>query len=264
MSASTLRRLARQFLEALADGSEVLETSAFRVHFWQTPDPFYRNVAVPVREVAQWRPAVGEMVRLFEARARTPRLEFFAELWPSLPPALEAAGFETDQEATVMIRGRMPPLGTASHPAPVLLGAATPASFLDALFSAAADAFGEPRLRLDAAELARLREGLARGATHVAVAIEDGRPVSSASLIGMGGTAELAGVWTARDRRRRGLATSVCSRLLHDFFARGGELAWLSAADDGGERLYRRLGFMACGTQLNCSLPAVAAASSAA
>ena len=46
--------------------------------------------------------------------------------------------------------------------------------------------------------------------------------------------------------------------LLERFFAAGGELAWLSAADVASAALYRSLGFAPCGTQLNYAGPAVA------
>ena len=43
-----LRRLAAQFAAAVAEGSEIRETPGYRIHLWPTPDPFYRNVAIPV------------------------------------------------------------------------------------------------------------------------------------------------------------------------------------------------------------------------
>ena len=89
------------------------------------------------------------------------------------------------------------------------------------------------------------------GATLCAASLSDGRPVSGASLIGIGAEAELAGVWTSEDARRQGRAEAVCRALLGRYFGLGGELVWLSAGDGDSARLYRRLGFRPIGTQLN-------------
>jgi predicted GNAT family acetyltransferase len=90
--------------------------------------------------------------------------------------------------------------------------------------------------------------------------VADGElPVSGSSLIGPGPVAELAGVWTRPPWRRRGYARAVCRLLLERYFAAGGELAWLSAGDLASGALYRRLGFVPCGVQLNYVGPASAA-----
>ena len=87
--------------------------------------------------------------------------------------------------------------------------------------------------------------------TICAASLVGGRPVSGASLIGVATDAELAGVWTLTHARRQGRAEAVCRALLGHFFEQGGELAWLSAGGNHSERLYRRLGFIPVGTQLN-------------
>jgi ribosomal protein S18 acetylase RimI-like enzyme len=250
-----LARLAEQFADAVADGSEIHVTEGFRVHLWHSADPFYRNVAIPVRQVADWQPAIAAMRALFEAHGRTPRLEFFAELWPGLATALEAAGFHAERRAVVMTRG---PEGALAAGGPArLLAADEPRSLLAAFLARAAEAFGEPAALLAAGEVERLAAGLARGAVMAAAALEDGRPVSGASLIRAGRVAELAGVWTSAAWRRRGLARRCCARLLERFFADGGEVAWLSAGDAASAGLYRSIGFSPLGTQLNYArLPA--------
>ena len=59
---SLLARLEAQLHEALAEGSEINETSAFRLHVWRTPDPFYRNVAVPLLPQADWSRAIDDLL----------------------------------------------------------------------------------------------------------------------------------------------------------------------------------------------------------
>jgi ribosomal protein S18 acetylase RimI-like enzyme len=253
-----LRRFAEQFAVAVADGSEAREVPGFRVHLWPAADPFYRNVAIPVRAVGNWRGAVAAMARVFEDRGRTPRLEFFAELWPDLAAALEADGFVLERRGEVMACGRLdlaPPFAAPS--APRLLAGDEPLPRLAAFLAGAAEAFGEQAAVLASGELERFADGLRRGALAAAMVPADGEvaPVSGATLIRAGGVAELAGVWTRAGWRRRGHARAVCALLLGRFFADGGEVAWLSAGDAASAGLYRGLGFRPCGTQLNYARP---------
>lgn len=248
----TLHRLADQFAAAVAEGSEVHDTAAFRVHLWPAPDPFYRNVAIPRLQPAAWAPAIAEMRRLFLERRRSPRLEFFAELWPGLAAALEEQGFVLDRAGPVMICDRpslSPPLPDMADV--TLLHGDMPPSLLSSFLEGAAEAFGEPAGVLAEGEIEQLRDGLARGSIRTAAVFVADRAVAGASLVGNGPVVELAGVWTAAAHRRRGHAAAACHRLLTDLFAHGGESAWLSAGNDESCALYRKLGFVPIGTQLN-------------
>ena len=60
-----LPRLAAQFAAAVADGSAGFDTAGFRVHIWPTPDPFYRNVAIPVGPACIRPDAVAAMRAAF-------------------------------------------------------------------------------------------------------------------------------------------------------------------------------------------------------
>jgi predicted GNAT family acetyltransferase len=250
-----LARLQRQVLRGFAQGSEIREGEAFRVHIWPTADPFYRNRALPRRRPRAWPAAIAEMVQVFRAAERTPRLEFFEELWPDLPEALEHAGFACEMQAPVLA-AEAPPDTAAPTDGVTLLDAASPDALLRAYMRNAAAQF-DMRDGPDADQEARqLAREIAAGRTMAAACIEDGEPVAGGCLVGLGAEAELAGVWTASGHRRRGHALAVCKALLDRFLAGGGELVWLSAGGQGSERLYRRLGFLPVGTQLNYALPA--------
>jgi ribosomal protein S18 acetylase RimI-like enzyme len=253
-----LRRLAGQFAAAVAAGSEVHEVPGFRVHLWPTVDPFYRNVAIPVREVDDWRGAIAAMARVFEDRGRTPRLEFFSELWPGLAAALEASGFVLERRGELLVSGRLDlAQPCVSSIAPRLLAGDDPPPRLAAFLAGAAEAFGEQAAVSAPGELERFADGLRQGALAAAMVPAEGEvtPVSGATLVRAGGVAELAGVWTRAGWRRRGHARAVCALLLERFFAGDGEVAWLSAGDAAGAGLYRGLGFWPCGTQLNHARP---------
>ena len=250
-----LRRLARQFASAVADGSEVVEAGAFRVHLWPNADPFYRNVAVPIEPTSDWQTAIAAMVRAFETAGRTPRLEFFAELWPDLPSALEAAGFVPERRGEVMAMEAFELRPAPSPVQPRLLDGNAPRSLLAAFLARAGEAFGESAAIQAPGELERFAYGLRRGTIRAAAVLETTVPISGASLTGLADVAELVGVWTRAGWRRRGYARASCTLLLQRLFAAGGSCAWLSAGDAASAHLYRSLGFRACGLQLNYVRP---------
>ena len=256
---SLLRRFAAQFAAAVADGSELHEVPGFRVHLWPTADPYYRNVAVPIGRPPDWPQAISAMMGVFAARSRQATVEYFEQLRPDLAASLEAAGFELDGWAEVMALRRpdFAPPATRTHVR--LLDGMTPLPLITAFLRGAAATFGDRAALLAPGELERFADGLARGTIAAAVALEGSEPIGGASLIGRGPVAELAGVWTHAECRRRGLALAICVRLLEHFFAAGGEIAWLSTADAASGALYRRVGFTPCGSQLNYIGPVVAA-----
>jgi ribosomal protein S18 acetylase RimI-like enzyme len=180
-----------------------------------------------------------------------PRIELFAELWPDLATALERAGWECEATAPVLA---LDARHFALRPLPtdvVLLREGAPRTLVRDFIHAAEAVFEMPASAENGSEIDVLARDLASGATISAASLVDGRPVSGASLIGVGAEAELAGVWTRAEARRQGRAEAVCRALLGHFFDQGGEVAWLSAGDGHSERLYRRLGFIPVGTQLN-------------
>lgn len=244
-----LARAEHQLLGALGARAIVRETAAFRIHLWPTPDPFYRNVAVPVRRPASWASAIAAMTDVFAAAGREARLELFAERWPDLPEALEAAGFRLESRAPVLA---LPSSEAPRPPEPgvTLLGPGYDTALLRRCLAAQDRAFGAS-LALDERELEELAAALAEGRTIAAAVLEAGEPVAGGSLLGIGPVAELAGIWTAPTHRRRGYARRVCVALLARFRVLDGELVWLSAPTAEGERLYRAVGFRRVGTQLN-------------
>lgn len=244
-----LRRLASQFATAVANGSVVHDAASFRVHIWPTADPFYRNVAVPIEPTSDWPQAIATMQRVFALAGRTPRLEFFAELWPDLPAALDAAGFVTERRSEVMALAAAQLVPSSVPIGPRLLDGTVPWPLLAEFLAGAGEAFGEAASVQSPGELERFADGLRRGTIEAAAVLEAARPVSGASLTGRAEVAELVGVWTCPAWRRRGYARATCTLLLQHLFAAGGALAWLSAGDTASCSLYRSLGFQPCGAR---------------
>jgi ribosomal protein S18 acetylase RimI-like enzyme len=64
------------------------------------------------------------------------------------------------------------------------------------------------------------------------------------------GAAEVVGVVTQKELRRRGVAATVTSELVRRHFDRGGDFVFLDAANEEAARLYERLGFSSFGANL--------------
>lgn len=64
------------------------------------------------------------------------------------------------------------------------------------------------------------------------------------------GAAEIVGVVTQKDQRRRGIAATITSELMRRHFANGGEFVFLDAANADAARVYERLGFSRFGDNL--------------
>ena len=107
-SAALIAAVEAQFLAAMSTRARSVETAAFRVHLWPEPDPFYRNVAVPTRQPAEWAPAIAAMRQAFTTAALLPRLEFIEERWPGLAAALSEAGLAATSRMKVMVATNRP------------------------------------------------------------------------------------------------------------------------------------------------------------
>jgi predicted GNAT family acetyltransferase len=64
------------------------------------------------------------------------------------------------------------------------------------------------------------------------------------------GAAEIVGVVTRADKRRRGVAAAVTAELVSRQFATGGDFVFLDAANEGAARIYEMLGFKRFGANL--------------
>ena len=100
-------------------------------------------------------------------------------------------------------------------------------------------------------EAAALRRDLKKGRIRCAFVRCRGEVVTTATLVGIGHSVELAGVGTIPSARGQGYASCVSDALIRSHFERG-NLVWLSAGSDRAEEIYRRLGFKRIGSnQLN-------------
>jgi predicted GNAT family acetyltransferase len=75
-------------------------------------------------------------------------------------------------------------------------------------------------------------------------------PVGTGVSHALKGAAEIVGVVTRKDRRKRGVAAAITSELVRRHFANGGDFAFLDAANEDAARVYERLGFTRFGANL--------------
>lgn len=249
-----LARAERALVLQARHGRRAVAAGALLACFAPDGSDDFLHIAVPgAADPDDWAPSVRRLLEL--GPGRVPRLEFMEELHPDLPAALEARGFRTSARAAAMVTtagdlGRLPDAPVGPPPLDLAEAPRHLGRFLDAQAQAFGMAPGSGRLFFD-----RLRAGLADGSVLAAARLEGDTPVSGATLLVTSEGAELAGVWTSPERRRRGLALGVCRHLLASALDHGVDFVWLSAAPDAAH-LYRRLGFRRVGTQVNVEPPA--------
>ena len=96
----------------------------------------------------------------------------------------------------------------------------------------------------------RLHHDLKTATSVYLLAWIDWEPVGTGVSHLPGDAAEIVGVVTRNDRRRRGVAATVTSELVRRHFERGGDFVFLDAANEEAARVYERLGFNRFGSKV--------------
>ena len=234
------RRLQRYLRKSAANGREVVESGPFTAFFDRGDAMRYLNYAIPEEGAAPTPEDAAALARPFEERDRLPRLEYVESEAPDLAAALEAAGYTREATLDLMTCTsqtlREPPL-----PAGAALERVEDGEPVRALRRTQRLAFGEPGEGGDS--------GL-RGNVGMLVAVEGEPAAAGVFTAPQDGLAELAGIGTLPEFRRRGLAAALTAALAAEAFARGVEIAFLTPGDDDTRRVYERAGFAATSTVL--------------
>lgn len=237
-------------------GALRLKTGAFAVTVHpENPLPWF-NDAVPEGEPTD--ADVQEMIEVFRRYNRRPRLEFLRELWPSVPELLEKHGFRLKDTQPALVTTEPPTI----QPPPgiqVRLATAEDAKAIDEIGNIAFEGDGPDPMRE-----AAIRDSLATGRSTAAVAYIDPSPAEATGrvathegklalgcgrMVGSPAVKEVVSIGTLPAFRRRGVAGAVVAELLREFFAKGGEIAWLTATPEA-DSVYRRLGFVPVANQV--------------
>lgn len=233
---------------AAARGREVARFGPFEALIDLGSDLTWLNYAVPIGPLDDRAAALAALAELkahFLSRGRRPRFEFNAAPWPALPALLEAGGLALQERQPLMLctPAELRPFA-APGVAVQMLAADAPDADLLAVWRIQAEAFGGTGAEPEAQGLGRLRDQLRSGASRLALGLLDGAPAGAAAIApAAAGVAELVGVATRAESRRRGVAATLSAALTAAHFAAGGQLAWLSAATAGAQAAYARVGY---------------------
>jgi ribosomal protein S18 acetylase RimI-like enzyme len=197
--------------------------------------------------------AAARLRALFEGRPSGWQIEYDAAELPQVESWLAALGFE--------LRERNPLLACRAD---TLKPFAADGITLDRLASSSArpDLEAFQRIRwTDGGEktgpvpsVEQLFHQLASPASVYLLARLDGEPAGTGVSHPLRGAAEIVGVVTRADKRRRGVAATVTSALAARHFASGGDFVFLDASGEAAAGVYERLGFTRFGANLVFSL----------
>jgi predicted GNAT family acetyltransferase len=192
---------------------------------------------------------IDELRSLFREHQRILRFEIFEPLWPGVAGMLESCGVAVQGRMPLMVcaPGDLRPFAAAGVEIRPVTASATDQE-IEEFLATARRCFGEAR-PVGPADVAEARGNLSIGRYRWAAAWVDG------TLAGVGSMTvsnnELVGIGTVAEFRGRGIATMVSSHLVAEHFARGADVAWLSAGESAAEAAYRKIGFRGAGVQVN-------------
>jgi ribosomal protein S18 acetylase RimI-like enzyme len=242
-----LHRLERSLKNAATKSRTKVVHDYFDAFFSPSPEA-HLSFAVPKAGLEQAE-AIEALVATFYEYGRVPRLEYFHELHPKVRGALGEKNFLQDMWAPVMSltpKDLFQPLGQVNATYKPLTDNK---GMLENFLRCQSMAFGGSGDDDALAWLPSMSAMLQHDELIGAVLEERGKFVSGAVIQGTV-DGELAGVWTLPSHQRQGLSYALCQRLLTDYFAKGQELCWLSAAE-AATKLYEKLGFKHAGIQIN-------------
>lgn len=212
----------------------------------------FANFAIPDDNAEPTAADVRALVRAFEERGRTARLEFLASCAPAVEQVLAGAGFTVERRGIVMACAPRWLMTPGLVPGLELTEPSCDADLEDfALVQHRA--FAEPdEARPDGA--ARLAWMLNRGAL-VVLARYEGQIAGGGSCTAPGhGVGELDGVAVAEGARHRGIGAAVSARLTSLAHRRGYRLVWLEPVDPAVQRVYTRIGYRPIADRLYITL----------
>lgn len=249
----TLIRLQTSLVEATKPTRETNETCGFMILLTPSDPLVWLNYAVPTAEAT--KDQVDEMISVFRQANRTPRLEFFADLWPQTITALEERGFVCEKQMPIMVMNHSEWQGLNHSHDVRPVDASSYHEFNGVLQQAFGMASGvsEPN-QIDPLDDPTFQR-IACGATLASAAFVNGKVVGGGLGVGTPEIREIAGIGTDSQYRKQGIASAVIAHLLDQFFQNGGEIAWLTPGDDSAESVYSNLGFQSISEQVVYGLP---------
>ncbi len=248
-----LERISAADATATAETRTVVDTGAFKLLLNPNDDFPGVNWATPLKPDPS-ELEISAMQDAFRAHDRTPRLEFIGECWPGLSTSLERAGFnsEGDAQDIMIVTPETFSPSSASDVTVQFLLPDDPDALFAAYLETQARGFGYGENAPTPEQISGCRDQISAG-RRAALAFLGERAVGAGTTLGTD-LAELQGVATLPDARRRGVAASLSSALVAGVLARHGDAVWLSVENDAARACYAKIGFWRIGSRLNYSI----------
>jgi ribosomal protein S18 acetylase RimI-like enzyme len=237
-------------LNATPAGTELLSFGPFRAvgPIANQPGAWVTLVEGSVDKVATDK-GVAALREVFKRRNATLEIEYNEALFPGVGPWLEAAGLTLAERNPLMAcrpDGFRPP--AISDVILHRLTAQSDDADLQVFQTIRWTNGGDNEDAVPSVE--QLRKELASTTSIYLLAFLDGERAGTGVSHALKGAAEIVGVVTRADKRRRGVAAAVTAELVSRQFATGGDFVFLDAANEGATRIYEMLGFKRFGANL--------------
>ncbi|MGH7760894.1 MAG: GNAT family N-acetyltransferase [Candidatus Dormibacteraceae bacterium] len=230
-------------LEQHPAGTELVSFGPFRALLPASNQPgAWVTIVDGTVDARETERAVAGLRSVFQQRSAGLEIEYNEVLYPQVGAWLKAAGL-TFAERNPLMACRPPGFKPSSSAQVTVrrLSTSSDAADLQAFQTLRWTDGGEEDRAVPGAEV--LRKEVAPATSVYLLAWVDGEPAGTGVSHPLRGAAEIVGVVTRLDKRRRGIAATVTSELVARHFALGGDFVFLDAANEEAMRVYERLGF---------------------
>jgi ribosomal protein S18 acetylase RimI-like enzyme len=242
------------FVRASRNAPSLKRVGPFALLISNTTPLRFLNYAIP-DDGAEPSPAeIDDLIAVFRAANRLPRLEFLPSVAPALEGRLVDRGFTVEQRLPLMTCTADSRRDLAI-PDGIRIAEPHDDATIRTMASLQHDVFEEPEPVSDST-VAWLRGNIDRGGRAViAIDTADGTLVGAAQTgVPADGATEIGGVAVARAHRRRGIAAAMVALLVRQSFDSGLTIVFLEAAPDA-DGAYRNAGFRQTSTSVHISIP---------
>jgi ribosomal protein S18 acetylase RimI-like enzyme len=242
----------RDALEARGDDSDVLSVGPFRGLLSTAevkPATGWITLIEGAATQAETAKALTKLKAAFKKRSVPFEIEFNEGAFPKVGAWLEAAGMKLAERNPLMAcrPDAFKPF-TSDEVHIVQLASSATAADLEEFQTIRWTNGGEIDRAVPPVD--RLRAEMVRPNSVFLLAWLEWEAVGTGVSHTLKGAAEIVGVVTKKDKRRRGIAAAITSELVRRHFASGGEFVFLDAAGPDAARVYERLGFSQFGENL--------------